>query len=240
MVKIGNDWDELLQDEFKKRYYVNLREFLKQEYSACTIYPHMNDIFNALKLTAYSEVKAVILGQDPYHEPGQAHGLCFSVQAGTRRPPSLENIFKELTDDTGIIPPSHGDLTSWAKNGVLLLNTALTVRQGMANSHRNRGWEIFTDRIIELLNNRAEPIVFILWGMNARAKTALLTNSIHMVLTSAHPSPLSAHNGFFGNRHFSKANIFLEENKREQINWRLEDEVIQNLKLEDYTACTPT
>ncbi|MCL2697118.1 MAG: uracil-DNA glycosylase [Oscillospiraceae bacterium] len=231
MVKIGNDWDELLQDEFKKRYYVNLREFLKQEYSTCTIYPDMNDIFNALKLTAYRDVKAVILGQDPYHEPGQAHGLCFSVQKGVRRPPSLENIFKELTDDLGIIPPPHGDLTCWAKSGVLLLNTALTVRQGMANSHRSRGWELFTDKIIELLNNRTEPIVFILWGMNARAKAGLLTNPIHLVLTSAHPSPLSAYNGFFGNRHFSKANIFLEEKGREQINWRLEDEV---------TACTPT
>jgi uracil-DNA glycosylase len=223
MVKFGNDWDELLQDEFKKRYYANLREFLKQEYQSCTIYPDMNDIFNALKLTAYNDVKVVILGQDPYHEPGQAHGLCFSVQAGTRRPPSLDNIFKELTDDTGIIPPPHGDLTSWAKSGVLLLNTVLTVRQGMANSHRNKGWEFFTDKIIELLNNRTQPIVFILWGMNARAKTTLLTNPVHMVLTSAHPSPLSAHNGFFGNRHFSRANIFLEENGREAVNWRLEE-----------------
>jgi uracil-DNA glycosylase len=228
MVNFGNDWNELLKDEFRKRYYVNLREFLKQEYSTCTVYPAMNDIFNALKLTAFRDVKAVILGQDPYHEPGQAHGLCFSVKEGTRRPPSLENIFKELTDDLGIIPNStgHGDLTSWARNGVLLLNTALTVRQGMANSHRNRGWEIFTDRIIELLNNRTEPIVFILWGMNARAKTQLLTNPQHLILTSAHPSPLSAYNGFFGNRHFSKANIFLEEKGREQINWRLEEEAV--------------
>jgi len=223
MIDFGNDWNELLQDEFKKRYYVNLREFLKQEYQNFTIYPNMNDIFNALKLTAYSDVKAVILGQDPYHEPGQAHGLCFSVQRGTRRPPSLENIFKELIDDTGIIPPPHGDLTAWAKNGVLLLNTVMTVRQGAANSHKGRGWEYFTDKIIELLNQRTEPIVFILWGMNARAKSAILTNPIHKVLTCAHPSPLSAYNGFFGCRHFSGANIFLEEKGREQINWRIED-----------------
>jgi uracil-DNA glycosylase len=224
MIDFGNDWNELLKDEFRKRYYADLREFLKQEYQNFTIYPDMNDIFNALKLTAYKDVKAVILGQDPYHEPGQAHGLCFSVQKGTRRPPSLENIFKELTDDLGIIPDNHGDLTSWAKNGVLLLNTVLTVRQGSANSHRARGWEIFTDKVIELLNNRAEPIVFILWGMNARAKTSIITNPIHMVLTSAHPSPLSAYNGFFGNRHFSKANIFLEEKGRKPVNWRIEEE----------------
>jgi uracil-DNA glycosylase len=224
MIDFGNDWNELLKDEFRKRYYVNLREYLKQEYEAFSVFPDMNSIFNALKLTAYKDVKAVILGQDPYHEPGQAHGLCFSVQKGTRRPPSLENIFKELIDDTGIIPPNHGDLTSWAKDGVLLLNTVLTVRQGMANSHRGRGWEFFTDKVIELLNNRTEPIVFILWGMNARNKAQLLTNPIHKLLTSAHPSPLSAHNGFFGCRHFSATNIFLEENNRPQVNWKIEEE----------------
>ncbi|MCL2077264.1 MAG: uracil-DNA glycosylase [Oscillospiraceae bacterium] len=223
MVNLENDWNELLKDEFRKRYYANLREFLKREYEKFNIFPDMNNIFNALKLTAYSDVKAVILGQDPYHEPGQAHGLCFSVQKGTKRPPSLENIFKELTDDTGIIPPSHGDLSSWAKNGVLLLNTVLTVRQGAANSHKAQGWEYFTDKIIELLNQRDKPIAFILWGMNARAKAQILTNPIHIVLTSAHPSPLSAYNGFFGCRHFSKANIFLEQNKAEPVNWRIED-----------------
>ncbi|MCL2693755.1 MAG: uracil-DNA glycosylase [Oscillospiraceae bacterium] len=226
MVNIGNDWDELIQDEFKKRYYANLREFLKHEYQTFSIFPDMNNIFNALKLTAYGDVKAVILGQDPYHEPGQAHGLCFSVQKGTKKPPSLENIFKELTDDTGIIPPNHGDLTSWAKNGVLLLNTVLTVRQGYANSHRGQGWEYFTDKIIELLNNRTKPIVFILWGMNARAKSQLITNPIHKILTSAHPSPLSAYNGFFNSRPFSKANLFLEESGQEPVNWRIEESLV--------------
>lgn len=223
MICLGNDWDELLKDEFRKRYYINLREFLKREYQAFKIYPDMNDIFNALKLTAYKDVRAVILGQDPYHEPGQAHGLCFSVQKGVKKPPSLDNIFKELINDLGILPPNHGDLTSWAAGGVLLLNTVLTVRQGSANSHRGQGWEFFTDKIIELLNNRDKPIVFILWGMNARAKSQLLTNPIHKILTSAHPSPLSAHNGFFGCRHFSQANIFLEENNLPQINWRIEE-----------------
>jgi uracil-DNA glycosylase len=222
MVDFQNDWNELLKNEFRKRYYAELREFLKKEYQSFSIFPDMNDIFNALKLTSYAGIKAVILGQDPYHEPGQAHGLCFSVKQGVRRPPSLENIFKELTDDTGIIPPPHGELTAWAKDGVLLLNTVLTVRQGAANSHRGRGWEIFTDKVIELLNEREKPIVFILWGMNARNKSKLLTNPVHKVLTSAHPSPLSAYNGFFGCRHFSKANIFLEENGQKPVNWRIE------------------
>jgi uracil-DNA glycosylase len=222
MVDFQNDWNELLKDEFRKRYYAELREFLKKEYQSFSIFPDVNDIFNALKLTSYAGIKAVILGQDPYHEPGQAHGLCFSVKQGVRRPPSLENIFKELTDDTGVIPPPHGELTAWAKDGVLLLNTVLTVRQGAANSHRGRGWEIFTDKVIELLNEREKPIVFILWGMNARNKSKLLTNPVHKVLTSAHPSPLSAYNGFFGCRHFSKANIFLEENGQEPVNWRIE------------------
>jgi len=222
MVCFNNDWDELLKDEFRKRYYADLREFLKKEYETFSIFPDMNDIFNALKTTAYADVKAVILGQDPYHEPGQAHGLCFSVRQGIRRPPSLENIFKELTDDTGIVPPPHGDLTRWAEGGVLLLNTALTVRQGQANSHKGRGWEIFTDKVIELLNEREKPIVFILWGMNARNKSKLITNPVHKILSCAHPSPLSAYNGFFGCRHFSEANIFLEENGMEPINWRIE------------------
>lgn len=222
MVHIGNEWDALLADEFRKDYYLRLREFLKAEYGSRNIFPPMNDIFNALRYTSYSDVKAVILGQDPYHGMGQAHGLCFSVKRGVQPPPSLQNIFKELNADLGIQPPSHGELTAWAKSGVLLLNTALTVREGQANSHRGQGWEILTDRVIELLNERSQPIVFILWGGNARAKTKLITNPAHLVLQCAHPSPLSAYNGFFGCRHFSKANEFLARNGIEPIDWRLE------------------
>ncbi len=222
MVHIGNEWDALLADEFQKEYYLKLREFLKAEYSTKTIYPPMNDIFNALRYTSYSDVRAVILGQDPYHGAGQAHGLCFSVKKGVQPPPSLQNIFKELNADLGIQPPSHGELTSWAKSGVLLMNTALTVREGQANSHRGQGWEILTDRVIELLNQRQQPIVFILWGGNARAKTKLITNPDHLVLQCAHPSPLSAYNGFFGCRHFSKTNEFLASRGMQPIDWRLE------------------
>lgn len=221
MVHIGNEWDALLQDEFKKEYYLRLREFLKSEYGSRNIFPPMNDIFNALRYTSYSDVKAVILGQDPYHGMGQAHGLCFSVKKGVQLPPSLQNIFKELNADLGIQPPSHGELTAWAKSGVLLLNTALTVREGQANSHRGQGWEILTDRVIELLNERTQPIVFILWGGNARAKSKLVTNRTHLILQCAHPSPLSAYNGFFGCRHFSKTNDFLARNGIEPIDWRL-------------------
>lgn len=222
MVNIGNEWDKLLAEEFGKDYYLRLREFLKAEYSSRNIFPPMNDIFNALRYTSYSDVKAVILGQDPYHGMGQAHGLCFSVKRGVQPPPSLQNIFKELNADLGIQPPSHGELTAWAKSGVLLLNTALTVREGQANSHRGQGWEILTDRVIELLNERQQPIVFILWGGNARAKAKLITNPAHLVLQCAHPSPLSAYNGFFGCRHFSKTNEFLKRNGVEPIDWRLE------------------
>ncbi len=222
MVNIGNEWDKLLAEEFRKDYYLRLREFLKAEYNSRNIFPPMNDIFNALRYTSYSDVKAVILGQDPYHGMGQAHGLCFSVKRGVQPPPSLQNIFKELNADLGIQPPSHGELTSWAKSGVLLLNTALTVREGQANSHRGQGWEILTDRVIELLNERTQPIVFILWGGNARSKAKLITNPSHLVLQCAHPSPLSAYNGFFGCRHFSKANDFLVRNGIEPIDWRLE------------------
>ena len=204
MVNIGNEWDELLKGEFEKEYYLKLREFLKYEYSHYEVYPNMYDIFNSLKYTSYNSVKAVILGQDPYHEPGQAHGLCFSVKKGTPLPPSLQNIYKELYSDLGIPPAKHGELISWAQNGVLMMNTVLTVRRGQANSHKNHGWEIFTDRVIELLNRREKPIVFILWGGNARSKTKLITNPNHFILQSAHPSPLSAYNGFFGNKHFSK------------------------------------
>lgn len=222
MMRINNEWDALLADEIKKDYYLKLREFLKSEYSTRRIYPPMNDIFNALRHTSYSDVKAVILGQDPYHGAGQAHGMCFSVRKGTPPPPSLQNIFKELKSDLGIDPPDHGELTAWADSGVLLLNTVLTVREGVANSHKGMGWEQFTDRIIELLNQREQPMVFLLWGGNARSKARLITNPKHLVLQCAHPSPLSAFNGFFGCRHFSKTNEFLERNGIEPINWRLE------------------
>jgi len=221
MVNIGNEWDEILKDEFKKEYYLRLREFLKYEYSHYRVYPDMYNIFNSLKYTSYSDVKAVILGQDPYHEPGQAHGLCFSVQKGTRIPPSLQNIYKELHDDLGIITPSHGELISWAQNGVLLMNTVLTVREGQANSHKGKGWEIFTDRVIEILNAREKPLVFILWGGNARSKKSIITNHAHLILESVHPSPLSAFNGFFGNHHFSRTNDFLIKNNIEPIDWKI-------------------
>lgn len=222
MMNIGNEWDALLADEIKKDYYLRLREFLKQEYSQRRIYPPMNDIFNALRCTSYSDVKAVILGQDPYHGAGQAHGMCFSVRKGTPPPPSLQNIFKELKADIGVEPPPHGELTAWAQQGVLLLNTVLTVREGQANSHRGMGWENFTDRIIELLNEREKPMVFLLWGGNARSKARLVTSPQHLVLQCAHPSPLSAYNGFFGCRHFSKTNEFLEQNGIQPINWKLD------------------
>jgi len=221
MVNLGNEWDRLLAEEFRKPYYLALREFLKAEYNSYTIYPDMHNIFTALKLTSYSDVKAVVLGQDPYHEPNQAHGLAFSVLDGTVPPPSLKNIYKELNADLGVPIPEKGDLTKWAKEGVLLLNTSLTVRRGQANSHKGKGWEIFTDRIVEIMNSREKPVVFILWGANARAKTALITNPIHKVLTCAHPSPLSAHNGFFGCRHFSKCNEFLKANGMGEIDWSL-------------------
>ncbi len=220
MVNIGNSWDALLEAEFKKDYYVKLRSFLKQEYihSGKNIFPDMNNIFNAFKFTDYNEVKAVILGQDPYHGQGQAHGLCFSVEKGTAVPPSLVNIYKELNADLGLDIPSHGCLTDWAKNGVLLLNSVLTVRENLAGSHRGQGWEVFTDRVIEMLNGREKPMVFLLWGNYAKAKAKLIDSSRHLVLTAAHPSPLSAYNGFFGCRHFSAANEFLGE---DAIDWRI-------------------
>ena len=221
MVNIGNSWDGLLSDQFEAHYYKNIRTFLKTEYSKYTVYPDMYDIFNALKATDYNDVKAVILGQDPYHGEGQAHGMCFSVRRGVELPPSLKNIYKELESDLGIKPASHGCLENWAKEGVLLLNTVLTVRQGAAASHRGHGWEILTDRIIELLNEREKPMVFMLWGRPAREKKALITNGRHLVLECAHPSPLSAYNGFFGCRHFSKANAFLERYGT-GIDWRVE------------------
>lgn len=222
MVNIGNDWDDILEGEFDKEYYLKLREFLIQEYKSRTIYPSMYDIFNALKLTPYESVKAVILGQDPYHGPNQAHGLCFSVREGIPAPPSLVNIYKELqTDIPGFEIPNHGYLESWAKQGVLMLNAVLTVRAGAANSHKGKGWEIFTDQVIRHLNRRETPMVFLLWGANAKSKMSLITNPRHLVLTAAHPSPLSAYNGFFGCKHFSQTNRFLEKNGMEPIDWRL-------------------
>ncbi len=221
MVNIGNEWDTLLAEEFKKDYYLRLRSILANEYKTQTIYPNMYDIFNALKYTSYSDVKAVILGQDPYHGPGQAHGLCFSVKKGVEAPPSLKNIFKEIKDELGIEPPNHGELTAWTKQGVLLLNTVLTVRAGQANSHKGLGWESFTDKVIELLNERNKPMVFLLWGANARQKTTLITNPAHLILSCAHPSPLSAYNGFFGCGHFKSCNDFLISNGEDPIDWRL-------------------
>ena len=221
MVNIGNDWDELLAPEFGKPYYKELRRFLKSEYSTRRIYPDMNNIFNALRYTPYASVSIVILGQDPYHEPGQAHGLCFSVQRGVEKPPSLQNIFKELRAETGFEIPADGWLVPWAERGVLLLNTVLTVRAGSANSHKGKGWEIFTDRVIELLNQRAGPMVFMLWGANARAKSALIDNPAHLILEAPHPSPLSAHSGFFGCGHFVLANEFLAGNGSAPIDWDL-------------------
>lgn len=219
MVHIGNDWDALLNDEFESEYYKKLREFLKKEYFSTTVYPPMGDIFNALKYTSYEDVRVVILGQDPYHGPGQAHGLCFSVKEGVALPPSLKNIFKELNNDLGIPFPPTGELTGWAKQGVLLLNTTLTVRQGTPQSHKGRGWELLTDRIISLINAKSSPVVFLLWGGNARAKREFITNPIHLVLESAHPSPLSAYAGFFGCRHFSKTNDFLQKVGAKVIDW---------------------
>lgn len=221
MVTLGNNWDILLRDEFQKDYYLNLSKFMVSEYKTQKIYPDMNNIFNSLKLTDYKDVKIVILGQDPYHEPGQAHGLCFSVKKGVPIPPSLQNIYKEIHAELGLPIPTHGELTDWAKRGVLLMNTCLTVRKGQANSHKGMGWEIFTDNVIKLLNARPEPIVFLLWGRNARDKAKLITNPAHLVLESAHPSPLSAYNGFFGNGHFKKANDFLRKSYGQEIDWEI-------------------
>ncbi len=220
MVSLGNDWDELLKEEFQKEYYLNLKQFLIKEYKTRKVYPSMYDIFNALKYTSFGDVKAVILGQDPYHGQGQAHGLCFSVQKGVVKPPSLANIFKELFADLGIVPPEHGCLTDWAESGVLLLNAVLTVRSGQANSHKGKGWEIFTDRIIELLNKRESPMAFLLWGANAGSKSKLITDPKHLVLKAAHPSPFSASNGFFGCRHFSKVNDYLSQFGK-SVNWEI-------------------
>lgn len=222
MVEFKNDWDLILKDEFNKEYYLKLRQFLKKEYSTGNIFPNMYDIFNAFKYTAYKDVKVVILGQDPYHGVGQAHGLCFSVKKGVEPPPSLKNIYREIDNELNIGIPTHGELTKWAKQGVLLLNTVLTVRESQANSHRGVGWELFTDHVIEKLNARSTPIIFLLWGANARSKKNLINNPIHKILECAHPSPLSAYNGFFGCGHFIKTNEFLKEIGLREIDWKID------------------
>jgi len=219
--RLPEGWNRLLKNEFEKPYYLKLREFLKVEYRTHTVYPPMNEIFTALQTTDYEDVKVVLIGQDPYHGPGQAHGMCFSVREGVEIPPSLKNIYKELADDVGCYLPNSGYLMPWARQGVLLLNAVLTVRQGEANSHKDMGWENFTDKVIECLNERERPMVFLLWGRNARDKKQLITNPNHLVLEAAHPSPLSAYHGFFGCKHFSKANKFLVANGMEPIHWQI-------------------
>ena len=221
MVQFNNDWDTILADEFEKEYYLALRQFLKKEYSTQKIYPNMHNIFNALKYTSFADTKVVIIGQDPYHGEGQAHGLCFSVQKGVTPPPSLKNIFKELHSDLDITEPTHGCLTDWAKQGVLLLNTVLTVREGCPNSHKGKGWELFTDRVIDELNKKETPVVFLLWGANAKAKAKNITNPLHVKLETVHPSPLSAFGGFFGCKHFSKANQILINSNQTPIDWQI-------------------
>ena len=218
-----NDWQELLEGEMEKEYYLKLREFLVEEYKTKTIYPNMHDVFNALHFTPYKDVKVVILGQDPYHGPNQAYGLAFSVKEGVRIPPSLLNMYKELKDDLGCYIPNNGVLKKWAEEGVLLLNTALTVRAGEANSHSKIGWQMFTDHIIKLLNERQDPIVFILWGNNAIKKESLISNKKHHIIKSVHPSPLSASRGFFGSKPFSKTNKFLESIGKKPIDWQIEN-----------------
>lgn len=223
MAAIDNDWLPAINAEFKKPYYAKLYRFVKEEYAKVVVYPPADEIFSALHLTPLSEVKVVIIGQDPYHNVGQAHGLCFSVRPEVEIPPSLVNIYKELQSDLGCRIPNNGYLVKWAKQGVLLLNTVLTVRAHQANSHQGKGWEQFTDAIIQAVNAEDRPIVYLLWGRPAQSKMAMLNNPKHKAFTAPHPSPLSAHRGFFGCKHFSKANAFLEENGLEPIDWQIED-----------------
>ena len=218
---IGNNWDILLKDEYKKDYFIKLMDFIKNEYKTKTIYPKQNEVFNAFRYTDYDNVKVVILGQDPYHGPKQAEGLSFSVSNEVLKPPSLKNIFKELESDLKIPFPEANSLKKWSKEGVLLLNAVLTVEEHKPTSHKDQGWEIFTDDVIKLLNEKDTPIVFILWGSYARAKKSLITNPIHLVIESAHPSPFSAYNGFFGSKPFSKTNEFLKKNNMNEIDWKL-------------------
>lgn len=218
---LKNDWQSLLEEESAKPYFRRLSRLLEEEYANNVIYPARGDVLNALRYTSYQDTKAVILGQDPYHGPGQAEGLSFSVKPGVKVPPSLRNIFKELHEDVGCPVPEQGSLVDWAKQGVLLLNAVLTVREGAANSHRDLGWEQFTDRVIEELNARKEPVVFILWGKFAQQKKKLIDATRHLIIESAHPSPLSARNGFFGSKPFSRANAFLREMGKEEVDWEL-------------------
>ena len=218
---LKNDWGPLLAPEFEKEYYRKLADFLKEEYSTHVVYPKKEDIFNALEYTSYENTKVVILGQDPYHGPNKAHGLSFYVQHGVKTPPSLLNMYKELRDEYGYDIPNNGYLVKWAEQGVLLLNTVLTVRQGEANSHKGKGWEHFTDRVIELLNEREKPVIFILWGRHAQAKKKLITNSNHHIIESVHPSPLSARRGFFGSKPYSKVNTILANMGEREIDWEI-------------------
>ena len=215
------DWNPILRTEFAKPYWADLQQFVVEERQRATVYPPHDEVFAALHLTPYEQVKAVILGQDPYHGPDQAHGLCFSVRHGIAQPPSLHNIFKEMEQDLGFAPPDHGNLEHWARQGVLLLNATLTVRRGQAASHQRKGWETFTDEVLRSVNEKQERVVFILWGASARKKKAVIDTSRHVIIESAHPSPLSASNGFFGSRPFSRANAALVEAGRDPIDWRL-------------------
>ena len=223
MANLNKGWGSRLAEEFKKPYYLQLNEFLKREYETKTVYPEQDDIFNALRYTDYQDVKVVILGQDPYHGPGQAHGLSFSVQPGIPLPPSLRNIFKELNADLGCLIPKNGYLKKWTDQGVLLLNTVLTVREGEAHSHRGQGWEVFTDKVITLLNEREKPVIFILWGKPAQSKLKLIDESRHKIIMSPHPSPLSARRGFFGSKPFSKVNEILQEQGEQEIDWQIDN-----------------
>jgi uracil-DNA glycosylase len=218
---ISESWDKVIGREFYEPYFLNLVRFLENEYAHHVIYPPMSELFSAFSLTPYEDVKVVIIGQDPYHEEGQAHGLCFSVRNKKTFPPSLQNIFRELANDLNIPYPNSGDLTSWASQGVLLINAVLTVRQGLANSHQDLGWEKFTDYILKLINQKPEPVVYILWGKYAIKKASLLTNPAHYIITGPHPSPLSAYRGFFGGKYFSKCNHFLQSQGLKPINWNL-------------------
>lgn len=219
---IGNKWDEILKDEFEKPYFKELMDFVQNEYKTKTIYPYFPNVFNALKYTDYDDIKVVILGQDPYHGTGEAHGLSFSVLEGVTKPPSLRNIFKELKDDLNIDEPEHGNLEAWTREGVMLLNSVLTVEKDKPASHQNRGWETFTDEVIRKINEREKSVVFLLWGSFAKSKKELITNKNHYIIESAHPSPFSANKGFFGTKPFSKANEFLKQNGQNEINWKID------------------
>ncbi len=223
MFPIRQSWFELLKDEFNKEYYKKLTQFLTAEYKNHIVYPAPEKVFNALNYVPYNDVKVVIIGQDPYHQPNQANGLCFSVQPEVEIPRSLQNIYKELRDDCGCYIPDNGDLTKWAKQGVLLLNSVLTVRQNLANSHQGKGWENIVGKVLELLNTRPDPVIFLLWGNNAKALAKNIDTSKHFILTASHPSPLSASNGFFGCKHFSKTNAILTQLGKSPIDWQIEN-----------------